>query len=416
MVFRAGYGIFYLPGSGGIGASPGDLGSGSQASTPVFLGQSPAAPNTPPLGASISNPFVTGLLTYPNTLIGNGIGAVFPSWTTPLNQQWNASFQRTILSDLLVEVAYLGSRGEHIWTNINADAASPQYLSLGSQLNQLVPNPFYGKITSGSLSPATIKESSLLIPYPQYTSINNIRGSVGDSVYHALTVRADKRFAHGLLFQTSYTFSKLIDDVQERFAGRSSFNNPYNFKLSRSVSDQDRSQIFVANFVYELPVGTGKHWVGHGVSGKVIGNWQVSGILTAENGQPVVITGPNNTQLPGIGAYAMRLHNPNLASGQSIDRWFDTTAFTSAPLYSLGNDSRTEPNLRNPGIFNLDLGLSRYQPITERVKLQFRAEMFNSTNKVNFSAPQGSVTATNFGQITAAAGGRAVQLALRLTY
>ena len=84
-------------------------------------------------------------------------------------------------------------------------------------------------------------------------------------------------------------------------------------------------------------------------------------------------------------------------------------------LYML-NDSRTEPNLRNPGIFNVDLGLSRYQPITERIKLQFRAEMFNSMNRVNFNAPQGSVTATNFGQITAAAGGRAVQLGLRLTY
>ena len=415
-VFRAGYGLFYLPGSGGIGASPGDLGSGSQASTPVFLGQAPAAPNTPPAGASIANPFVTGLLTYPNTLIGNGIGAVFPNWLTPVNQQWNASLQRTFFRELLVEAAYLGSRGEHIWTNIGANAANPQYLSLGSQLNALVPNPFFGKITSGSLSAATVRQTSLLLPYPQYTSINNIRGSVGDSVYHAFTLRTDKRFARGLLFQTSYTFSKLIDNVQERFGGRSSFTNPYNLRQSRSLSDQDRSQIFVANFVYELPVGTGKHWAGKGIAGKALGNWQISGIMTAENGQPVVVTGPNNTQLPGIGAYALRLNNPNLTSGQSIDRWFDTTAFAAAPLYSLGTDSRTQPNLRNPGIFNLDLGLSRYQPITERIKIQFRAEMFNSTNKVNFSAPQGSVTATNFGQITAAGGGRSVQLGLRLTY
>jgi hypothetical protein len=152
------------------------------------------------------------------------------------------------------------------------------------------------------------------------------------------------------------------------------------------------------------------------VAGKIVGNWQVSGILTFENGQPVVVTGPNNTQLPGISSYAMRLHDPHLASGQSIARWFDTTAFTSAPLFSLGTDSRTQPNLRNPGIVNADLGLSRYQPITEHMRLQFRAEMFNATNKVNFNAPQGSVTATNFGQITAAAGGRVVQLGLRLAF
>jgi hypothetical protein len=353
---------------------------------------------------------------YPNTLIGNGISAVLPTWLTPFNQQWNASLQRTVFTDMLVELAYLGSRGEHIWTNIGIDAANPQYLPLGSQLNALVPNPFYGKILSGSLSPATIRQSSLLIPYPQYTSINSIRASAGDSVYHGLTVRVDKHFARGLLFQASYTFSKLIDNVQERFNGRSSFTNPYNLNQSRSISDNDRSQVFVTNFVYELPFGAGKHWAARGMGAKIIGNWQVSGILTLENGQPVVISGPNNTQLPGISAYALRLHNPNLTSGQSIDKWFDTTAFTSAPLYSLGNDSRTEPNLRNPGIFNVDLGLSRYQPITERIRLQFRAEMFNSMNRVNFSAPQGSVTATNFGQITAAAGGRSVQLGLRLTY
>jgi hypothetical protein len=166
-----------------------------------------------------------------------------------------------------------------------------------------------------------------------------------------------------------------------------------------------------------LPFGYGKHWGTKGFAGKVLGNWQVSGITTVETGQPVVITGPNNTQLPGISAYALRLRNPNLPSGQqTIDRWFDTTAFASAPLYSLGTDSRTEPNLRNPGLLNVDLGLSRSQPITESVRLQFRAEMFNATNKVNFSAPSASVTASNFGQITAAGGGRTVQLALRLTY
>jgi hypothetical protein len=416
-VLRGGYGIFYLPGSGGVGASPGDLGSGSQASTPVFLGQPPAAPNTPPAGASLTNPFVSGLIPYPSTYLGNNISAIFPSWPTPLNQQWNLSLQKTIFSDLLIEAAYIGSRGQHIWTgSLNANAASPQYLSLGNQLNALVPNPFFGQITSGPLSTATVRQSALLVPFPQYTGVGQLRAAAGDSIYHGFTLRADKRFSHSFLFQVSYTFSKLIDNVQERFAGRSSANNPYNLRASRSLSDQDRSQMFVANFVYELPFGTGHRFVGNGIAGKILGNWQVSGIVTLQNGQPVVITGPSNTQLPGIGAYAMRLKDPHLASGQSINRWFDTTAFAPAPNFSLGNDSRTEPNLRNPGIINTDLGLSRYQPITESIRLQFRAEMFNATNKVNFNAPEGSVTAANFGQITSAAGGRVVQLGLRLTF
>ncbi len=416
-VFRAGYGWFFLPGSGGIGASPGDLGSGSQTSTPIFLGPPQAAPNTPVPGASLANPFVTGLVAFPNTLVGNSIGAVFPDWTSPFNQQWNANIQRTVFHDLLVEAAYIGSRGEHIWANVQQNAASAQYLSLGSQLNALVPNPFYGTIQTGSLSTPTVRQNQLLLPYPQYTGVSQIRGSIGDSVYHAFTLKVEKRMSRGLQFQAAYTFGKLIDDVPERFNGRTSIIDPHNLKLSRSISDNDRSQYFVTNFIYELPFGYGKSWLANGITGKIFGNWQVSGISTLETGQPLIVTGPNNTQLPGLSAYPLRLHNPNLPSGQqSIDRWFDTSAFSAAPLYSLGSGSRTEPNLRNPGLFNLDLGLSRSQPITERIRLQFRAELFNATNRVNFRAPSSSVTSANFGQITAAGAGRTVQLGLRLTY
>jgi hypothetical protein len=418
-VFRAGYGWFDAPSSGGIGGSPGDLGSGAEASTSVFLGQPPAAPNTPPAGASLANPFVTGLISYPSTLIGNGIGAIFRNWLTPMNQMWTASIQHTIGQDLLIEVAYLGTRGEHLWSNVNADAVNPIYFSLGSQLNSLVPNPFYGEITNGSLSSKTVRLSSLLSPYPQYTGINDIRASIGDSIYHALTVRAERRMSAGLLFQASYTKGKLIDDTPERFAAQpgSSIIDPYDLRLSRSISDNDVSQRFVANFIYQLPFGHGKRWLSRGIGSYVLGNWEVSGIYTMQTGTPIVIQPACNTQLPGIGCYAVRLHDPNLSSGQqSINEWFDTTAFTSTPLYSLGNDSRTEPNLRNPGLINLDALLSRSQPIGEKVQIQFRAEFYNSLNHTNFNGPQTSVTAANFGQITSALGGRSTQLGIRLSF
>ena len=201
-VFRAGYGIFFAPGSGGVGSSPGDLGSGSSVSTSVYFGQTPAAPNTPVPGASLANPFVTGLRPYPNSLVGSGIGAIWPEWPTPMNQMWNANIQRSLGSNLLVEVAYIGSRGMRIWNNYNRDATYPQYLSMGTQLNNLVANPFYGKIAIGTMSAATVRQGILLVPYPQYGgSINQIRASVGDSVYHGFTLRAERSFAHGLMFQ-----------------------------------------------------------------------------------------------------------------------------------------------------------------------------------------------------------------------
>jgi hypothetical protein len=418
-VLRAGYGWFFAPSSGGIGGSPGDLGSGAETSTSVFLGQPPAASNTPPAGASIANPFVTGLVPYPNTLIGSGIGAIFRNWQTPMNQMWNFSIQHTIGQNLLIEVAYIGTRGEHLWANYNADAVNPIYLSLGSHLNDLVQNPFYGQITNGSLSSRTVRQSALLSPYPQYTNINNIRASIGDSIYHAFTVRAERRMANGVLFQLSYTKGKLIDNTPERFTAQtgSSIINPYDLSSSRSISDNDISQRFVANFIYQLPFGHGRRWVSNGIASYILGNWEVSGIYTMQTGTPVVIQPSCNTQLPGVGCYAQRVHDGNLPSGQQTpDHWFDTTAFEVTPLYSMGNDSRTEPNLRNPGLINLDALLSRSQPIGERMSLQFRAEFYNATNHTNLNGPQTSVTATNFGQITAAANGRSSQLALRLSF
>lgn len=112
----------------------------------------------------------------------------------------------------------------------------------------------------------------------------------------------------------------------------------------------------------------------------------------------------------------LRLHDPRLATGQSIDRWFDTTAFAATPAYSFGNDSRTQPNLRNPGFANFDVALSRSQPIREGMRLQFRAEMYNSMNHANVSAPGNNVSSANFGQITAAGAGRTMQMGLRFSY
>lgn len=131
----------------------------------------------------------------------------------------------------------------------------------------------------------------------------------------------------------------------------------------------------------------------------------------------MVITGPNNTRLPGVGAAAVRLRDPVLPDGQrTLDRYFDTSAFLPAPTYSLGNDSRTQPKLRIPGLNTFDLNISRSQPIGERMNLQFRAELFNAFNKPQFGAPVGSVTATNFGSINGASNSRVVQAGLRLSF
>ncbi|MBK7927667.1 MAG: TonB-dependent receptor [Bryobacterales bacterium] len=418
-VFRAGYGIFYAPGSGGVGASPGDLGSGSSVTTNVFFGQPPAAPNTPIPGSSLANPFVTGLRPYPNSLVGSGISAIWPEWPTPTNYMWNANVQRSIGSNFLVEAAYIGSRGLRIWNNTNRNATFPQFLSMGSQLNSLVPNPFFGKISIGTMSTATVRQGLLLTPYQHYAgSISQIRASVGDSAYHAFTLRAERSFSKGLMFQVSFTGAKLIDNVNERFLGGANFINPYDLSLSRSLSAADISRRLVANWVYELPFGHGKDFLSNGIIGKILGNWQTSGILSAQTGSPIAISAACTMPgVSGLGCYADRFRDANLPGGQqSMDRWFDTTAYANPGPYSFGSGSRTEPNLRNPGTFGFDTVFSRWQPIKERLRLQFRAEFYNLLNHPNLGAPTTGITSSTFGVITSKAGNRTVVMALRLEF
>jgi hypothetical protein len=215
----------------------------------------------------------------------------------------------------------------------------------------------------------------------------------------------------------AYTAGKQIDNVQERFGGRSSFIDPNNLSLSRSIGEFDRPQYITINHIYELPVGPGKRFAGRGPVASVVGRWQISGITTFGKGLPLVITGPNNTRLPGVSAAAVRLRDPVLdASARTLDRYFDTSAFQPAPTYSMGNDSRTQPRLRGPGISTFDLSLSRSQIVRERVSIQFRAELYGAFNHPQFNEPVTSVTATNFGQITGAGGNRQVQLGLRVSF
>ncbi|HUS06182.1 MAG TPA: carboxypeptidase regulatory-like domain-containing protein [Bryobacteraceae bacterium] len=417
-VIRAGGGIFFSPGSGGIGAGASDLGSGFLATTPVFLGQAPDAPNTPPVGASLANPFVTGFLYPPTTGVGVSVTTAFREWVTPYSYQWNLNIQRSLSQDTVIEIACVGTRGLRLWTNRSRTAVDASLLSLGAALDEQVNNPYFGIITSGSLSAARVRRSQLLQPYNHYTGVTRFRDPVGDSIYHGMTLRVEKRMSRGLTFQAAYTVSKSIDDVPERFSGRSGIVDPNNLARSRSVADYDRPQFLVANYIWDLPFGPGRKWLHGGVLAHVIGGWQISGITTLGKGLPLVVSGANSSRLPGVGGSAAdRLRSPLLPEGQqTIERWFDTGAFAEAQPYTIGNDSRTQPNLRGPGIRTFDLGLHRNQRIREGINLQFRAEFFNAFNTTQFSEPNTTVSSPVFGQITSAGSPRNIQLGLRLAF
>ena len=419
-VIRGGGGMFYFPGNGAISAAPTALGDGYFVSTPVYLGTPAGAPNTPPAGASIANPFVSGLVLPPSNLVGNSISTRIHDTITPLSLQWNFGIQRALPKQILAEVTYIGSRGEHLWMPLNVNAVNPDNLSLGSKLDQQVANPFRSSIGTGTLSSATVAQSQLLRPFPQYLDINSLGSSNGDSIYHALATRLQREFRGGLFLQFSYTFGKNINNAPEVFATQSAQLNPYNLRQSRSLADWDRTHNVASNWVWVLPFGPCQRLAGKGVQSRIIGNWQLSGTVVKASGIPVRITGPSNSRLPGVNGSALRMKNPNLPSGQrTLEHWFDTTAFAPAALYSLGNDSRNQPNLRAPGLSNVNGAVSRTQMITEKIRLQLRGEFFNTLNSPPYGVPAGNISSVNFGQVTTtttAAPGRTVQLVARLSF
>src|SRR5262249_38803483 len=157
---------------------------------------------------------------------------------------------------------------------------------------------------------------------------------IGDSIYHGFTLGVTKRTSHGLTLQANYTLSKEIDDAQERFAGRTSFIDPNNLKISRAIAEWDRPNYVVINYIYELPIGPGKPWLPRGPAARIVGSWQVSGVTTFGSGIPLVITTTCSTNLPGVSCTPVRSKDAVLPADQrSVSRYFDTTAFAVPPAF-----------------------------------------------------------------------------------
>ena len=279
MVLRGGYGFVYYPGSGGIGSAPSDLGGGGfLTSTPVNLvGSStpPAAPNTPPPGASLRSPFNSGYFEPPATAVGASVTTAFRDLTTPHAQTWNLSVQRELPGRMIAEVAYVGTRHEDLWINIARNAVPSSALSQGTALDALTPNPFFGTVRTGDslLTAANTRASQLLKPYPQYVGVTRFRDSVGQSWYDGLTLRLERRSASGLTYQvrTSAARGHRPGKVRRprKFGDRSD-----DLSKSKSVAEDDRTHVVTTYFIWELPVGRGQRWANTGWIAHVIGGWR----------------------------------------------------------------------------------------------------------------------------------------------
>ncbi len=419
LVLRTGYGVFF---SGtttqgrGTAASP-----GFSVATPMVTSLDGVTP-----ADLLSNPFPKGLLSPigPSdgllTLAGQSVTFTEVSRPVSYSQQYSFGFQYSPQQNLVVEATYSGNRGIHLQnSNLNINQLTTQQMGLQDALLVRLPNPFFGRIQTGSLASATTTRAQLIRPYPHFTGVTLREFTDGSSTYHALFFKVERRFATGLTFLASYTNSKLLDNIGAR-------QNVYNLAAERSLSTIHSPQRLMLTGVWELPIGPGRRWqpAGNVVAKKVLEGWQINWISTFQSGIALPLTSSVNTtqsqgggQRPNSTGASAKLEGP---VKDRLGRYFDTSRFVAAPAYQFGNLARTLPDVLGPGIHNWDVSLIKDTRIAERVRFQIRGEAFNIWNHPAFADPGLSFGTASFGRINAIANranpARQIQLAGRMVW
>jgi hypothetical protein len=423
--FRVGYGIVY-------GLSPTDASGPSGGYTDGFTGSTSITTSldgvTPIV--QLENPFPNGInlpasgsqLTA-STDLGQAISSVNVGQLTPYLQNWNVSIQQGIGRNLLLQAAYAGNKGTRLPFNagFNVNSLTTAQFEEGAINNQLVTNPFYGIITDPTsiLSKPTVAAGQLLRPYPQYTTMNAIYATKGDSIYHSFQASVEKRLSSGFSILGSYTLSKLIDDTSGAGAGATiaTIQDPTNLRAERTIDAQDVSQRLVISGVWALPFGRGQILGANinRIADTFVGGWHLNSIATFQKGQPLVMTSIGQSGLrPNVVKPTHPLSGPML---KRLNQYFDTSEYAIPAAFTYGDSTPTASNLRGPGIANYDFSLFKNFPIKERLKGELRVESFNTFNRVQFGQPGSQAGTTTFGVISSQANTpRELQGALKILF
>jgi carboxypeptidase family protein/TonB-dependent receptor-like protein len=383
--------------------------------------------NLTPAFALQNGPTVVPVGPTPTAGVGQGVFTVDGTLGSGYVHQWNASVQRELTTNTSFEVAYIGSHIVHVGIpDSNVNQLSVDQLALGPQLQQNVPNPYFGIIPrSSSLGNPTIPRAQLLKPYPMYTTVSIYRNNVGTTFYQGLELSLRQRLSHGLQYSIAYTRSKLMDDASSvfdasiltgplaNFAVADSFNRA----LERDYSNGDMPHVLVSSVLWDLPLGSRRARQAHGILGAVVNDWSVSAIVTLQSGMPVAVTQTtNNNAFAGFGTQRPNLvGDPELPADQRTpDHWFSTPAFVPAGAFTLGTASRNP--IRGPSYRDVDFALLRRISLGGSRAIELRGEIFNLLNTPNFGAPNAVAGAANFGTIGSALDPRVAQLAMKFLF
>lgn len=417
-VVRAGYSLTYIPLVGNVyptGYSNVTSMVTANGANPVNLLSNPFPQGQlPPVGNSQSK----------STLIGQAVTFVDPGDRTPQFHNWHFDIQREIFHSTVITASYVGSRAYDLSAaptdfttaiNQNMNQLDPKYLSLGSQLLQTVPNPFFGVITTGPLALATVAQSQLLKPYPQYSGVTRLAPAFGNSHYHSAQLTLEKRTSNGVTAQISYTVAKNLSDLTNA-------DNAYNRQNERSYASFDVPQRLSITTAYDLPFGRGRRY---GTSWSrplnlLAGGWTMSAFAVFQGGFPLAFglatatAGANSSRPNVIGDPAQGVTG---SITSRLNHYFNTAAFAQPPDYTYGNASPYIGTVRSPGMNNIDGTLQKDFHVTEKAKFQFRFTVFNVPNHPVFGAPNTTFGNANFGKILAQANfNRQLEFALKFIF
>jgi TonB dependent receptor len=283
----------------------------------------------------------------------------------PVLDQWNFNIQRQFPGNILLEVAYVGSKFTHLQALLDPNQD---------------PTPGPGDVQSRR-------------PYPQYGPFTDIVNR-GNSSYNALEIKGEKRLSNGLMFLSAFTYSKSMNDQPEICCSSPWPQNSYDVAADRGPSDFDEKFRWVSSFDYLLPVGKGQRFVNSSrIADLILGGWHFGGIVTLRSGfyfSPLMGYDPSNTGSIGL-VRTDRVCDGNLPSGQrSPDLWFDISCFPLPNGYAFGNSGKNV--LIGPGGVTTDFDFRKIFDITEHQNLEFRFELYNTFNHPVFAQPDNYIT------------------------
>jgi hypothetical protein len=302
-----------------------------------------------------------------------------PNTPVPYVETWNLAVQRSLPGNLSLDLAYVGNHAVGI-SNSNVTNGS---INLNASM-------VAGSGTAG-------EPENILFGRTATTSYPWFQGSH----YHALQVKLNRRFSNGFSMTTSYAFGKSIDY---------SAYNELGYADYKGLTKYDRRHILTYSAIYEVPFGKGKKLATSGVGKALLGGWQLNGLWTWESGLPLSfsasstsLNAPGNSQWPQQVAPVQILGN--VGPGQF---WFTPSSFANPAAGTIGNVGRNI--LHGPHLFNINGSVFRKFSITERLKLEFRAEAYNVTNTPWFDLPDTTLGDAAFGQVTTAQGNQSVKV------